>query len=254
VIKTGLVSVSFRKLSPREIVDVVSKAELDGIEWGGDVHVPHGDLRQARQVRRFMEDAGIKTAAYGSYYKAGENRQTGQVFENILATAIELESDIIRVWAGSVSSTNADEAHWTRVIEDLFRICEIALKANKTIALEYHANSLTDTKESARKLLDRVLCNNLKTLWQPAFDTSVCQNIERLNGIKDKLSNLHVFYWFPAYQRHLLLDGCNEWMKFFDVAKNIKGQRYALLEFFLDDSLDNFFKDAKVLKKMIEEI
>ena len=42
--KTGLCSVSFRKLTVEEIIAAVKDAGLDGIECGGDVHVPHGDV------------------------------------------------------------------------------------------------------------------------------------------------------------------------------------------------------------------
>ena len=43
---TGLVSVTFRDKTPAEIVSEVKKAGLDAIEWGGDVHVPHGDVKR----------------------------------------------------------------------------------------------------------------------------------------------------------------------------------------------------------------
>jgi hypothetical protein len=43
----GLVSVTFRKLAPAAIVELAVKAQLRSIEWGGDVHVPHGDVRAA---------------------------------------------------------------------------------------------------------------------------------------------------------------------------------------------------------------
>ena len=33
--KTGLTSVTFRKLSCEEIIQLASRARLDGIEWGG---------------------------------------------------------------------------------------------------------------------------------------------------------------------------------------------------------------------------
>ena len=46
IIKSGLVSITFRELNPLEIIRLVSKAGLDGIEWGGDVHVPHGDIKK----------------------------------------------------------------------------------------------------------------------------------------------------------------------------------------------------------------
>ena len=33
MISTGLVSISFRNLTAREVVDLVVEAKLDGIEW-----------------------------------------------------------------------------------------------------------------------------------------------------------------------------------------------------------------------------
>ena len=44
MIYPGLVSVTFRKLSPEEIVQLVVSSGLKGIEWGGDIHLPHGIL------------------------------------------------------------------------------------------------------------------------------------------------------------------------------------------------------------------
>ena len=71
MIQGGLVSASFRALAPGEIVDLVAQAGLAGIEWGGDVHVPHGDVACAREVYRRTVDAGLTVCSYGSYYRAG---------------------------------------------------------------------------------------------------------------------------------------------------------------------------------------
>ena len=58
--KCGLVSVSFRKNSPEEIVKLMKKADLSFVEWGSDVHVPEGNERHAELVRRLTEQAGIE--------------------------------------------------------------------------------------------------------------------------------------------------------------------------------------------------
>ena len=47
---SGLVSVSFRKESPEAIVAAAAQAGLQGIEWGGDIHVPCGDIENAKRV------------------------------------------------------------------------------------------------------------------------------------------------------------------------------------------------------------
>jgi 3-dehydroshikimate dehydratase len=60
--KLGLVSISFRPLSVEELIRLVTDVGLEGIEWGGDKHVPHGDLDTARRVRGQNEDAWFETA------------------------------------------------------------------------------------------------------------------------------------------------------------------------------------------------
>src|SRR6187549_164575 len=94
----GLVSVTFRQLPPREIVDLARRAELGGIEWGGDVHVPAGDAGRAREVRAMTEDAGLSIVAYGSYYRAGEEDEAA--FAPVLDSACALGAPAIRIWAG----------------------------------------------------------------------------------------------------------------------------------------------------------
>ena len=90
MIHPGLVSVTFRQLAPRTIVDLVAEAGLWGIEWGGDVHAPVGDLHIAREVRAMTLDAGLAVAAYGSYFRF----RPDDSFERVLETAIALGAPI----------------------------------------------------------------------------------------------------------------------------------------------------------------
>jgi len=104
MIHSGLVSITFRSLSPLEIIELVLKAGLKGIEWGADVHVPHGDLKRAREVRKLTADAGLSVAACGSYYRVGVSEAQGLAFENVLETAVALKAPTVRVWAGDKGS------------------------------------------------------------------------------------------------------------------------------------------------------
>ena len=79
MIYSGLVSVTFRALSPAEIVELVARAGLEGIEWGGDVHAPHGDVARARDVYRRTVDAGLAIPSYGSYYRPGKPAALGSI-------------------------------------------------------------------------------------------------------------------------------------------------------------------------------
>ena len=37
--KPGILSITFRKISPQQIIDLCVENRLQTIEWGGDVHV-----------------------------------------------------------------------------------------------------------------------------------------------------------------------------------------------------------------------
>jgi hypothetical protein len=52
MLSTGLVSITFRPLDPEEILRLAVQARIETIEWGGDVHVPVGDLDRARETGR----------------------------------------------------------------------------------------------------------------------------------------------------------------------------------------------------------
>ena len=76
MIKTGMVSVTFRQFDVDEVIRRTKEAGLMAIEWGGDVHVPHGDLDKARYTADKMRENGLEIASYGSYYRALED-ETG---------------------------------------------------------------------------------------------------------------------------------------------------------------------------------
>lgn len=253
MIHPGLVSITFRKLTPAEIVALVKKAGLRGIEWGGDVHVPHGDLARAREVRELTQEHGLTTAAYGSYYRAGQADGSGPLFEHVLETAVELGAPTIRVWPGTAGSDAVDEEGRWKVIHDLRRIAELAAKAGVSISTEFHGGTLTDTNESAGKLLVEVDHPNLFTYWQPHNGEETAACVEGLREVMPRVTNVHVFHWWPtATERHPLADGAERWAAFWDVIKKAPGDRYALLEFVQGDSPEAFLRDAQTLRQWLE--
>src|SRR5689334_8415517 len=80
----GLCSVSFRNLSAAEVVALAKQAHLRGIEWGGDVHVPHGEVETAKAVRDLTLAAGLGVPSYGSYYVVSESEKQGLHFQSVL--------------------------------------------------------------------------------------------------------------------------------------------------------------------------
>lgn len=251
--KTGLVSVTFRKLSPRDIVELVSKAGQQGIEWGGDVHVPHGDTAQAEQVRDLTRSAGLEVAAYGSYYRAATPDKSPE-FEAVLDSAEALGAPTIRVWAGNKASKDATDADRRAVEEDLRRICGLAGARGIRVALEYHGNTLTDSIPSARALLDALPLDNLDTLWQPPNGQPFEHCLDSLDSVLDRVSNVHVFHWKTGWSDRLpLAEGKDRWVPCLRRAAALPGDRWALMEFVPGDDPAAYLRDARVLNDWVEQ-
>jgi len=53
-IKLGLCRVTFRKSDPLSILKICKKSGIEGIEWGGDIHSPIGDITQAKYINNYL--------------------------------------------------------------------------------------------------------------------------------------------------------------------------------------------------------
>ncbi len=252
--KSGLVSISFRSLSVEELLKLVQSTGQQGIEWGGDVHVPHGDTSRAEEVARWTEEAGLEVAAYGSYYRLAETENVPE-FSAVLDSALALKAPSIRVWAGRRASLDADEAYRKAVEEDTRRICALAAKEDMRISFEYHGGTLTDSIPSAVELLGKLQLPNLDSLWQPpnGQPEEVCE--ESLESILPRVSNIHVFHWGNQgwNERYPLKDGRKRWTRYLEILhQHTRPDRWALLEFAMDDSPRQYKEDAGVLQELLK--
>jgi len=252
MLHTGLVSITFRNLSPKEIVDLVAKAGLEGIEWGGDIHVPHGDLKCAREVGAMTRDAGLAVPSYGSYYRIGE--KDGASFSDVLATAVELGAPLVRVWSGSKGSADADEAYRESIVLEAQQIADEAAAAGIETSCEFHGGALTDTNESAERFYGEVGRDNAKAYWQPNAN-DVNYNVGGLEALLPWLAHIHAFNWNwgdAGFDRLPLGDAPDKWKRYLQVAASTGREHFVMLEYVKDDSPEAFLEDAATLKSWIE--
>jgi len=254
VLKPGLVSITFRQLPPHEVVKAAARAGLEGIEWGGDVHVVHGDLGAAEQAARMTREAGLTVSSYGSYYRLGEEEQAVD-FRAVLDTALALEAPILRVWPGRRASADADDAYRARVAEDGRRAAGLASAAGVTLATEWHANSLTDSAESAVRLFRDVNHENFRTYWQARNNASVEACLADMEAALPRLVGVHVFQWAgPGNERRPLAECRAAWTAYLRRAAPAADQRFAMLEFTRDNAPAHMIEDAAVLRDILDEV
>jgi sugar phosphate isomerase/epimerase len=254
MISPGLVSISFRSLSAEDLILLVCKARLKDIEWGGDIHVPQGDIRKAKSVGEMTREAGLAVAAYGSYYRIGVS-EIEIPFGKILDTAEALEAPVIRTWAGKVGdSLSATEAEWKKIIEESRRVGKMAQDRGMMLSFEFHSGTLNDRAASCERLLNAIGLENVNTYWQPTLGIPAEDNLAMLQQVKDRVGHLHVFHWINGAERRPLEEGKEDWAKFLSVFKENPTQRFAMLEFIQDDDPDQFLEDAEALKALLADL
>jgi 3-dehydroshikimate dehydratase len=248
-VRTGLVSVTFRQLGVEEVVEVAEQAGLAAIEWGGDIHVPLGDLPAARKARALCEDRGIAIAAYGSYLRAGSVDR--EEIRTAVTTAVELGAPRIRVWAGSVGTAEAGVGDRMAVTRGLAELADVAAGSGIEIAMEFHRNTLTDEVDSTITLLLDVGAPNLTTYWQPPVDLNDAECLQQLEALMPWLSTVHVFSWWPSNTRLPLAARESLWRPVLDRLAAEPREINALLEFVADDSVSQFTTDAADLHSWV---
>jgi 3-dehydroshikimate dehydratase len=237
----GLVSVTFRQLSIEEIGELATACGLQAVEWGADVHVPPGDFVAARKAL----DTGLKVAAYGSYYRAGVTPR--DELPAILETAAELDAPLVRVWAGTSGSAECTDR--AVVVDALRHAVEHAEAMGTRISLEYHRNTLTDTLDSTVQLLEEV--PGAVPYWQPRGGQDVFSAVHEVRTLEPVTA--HVFSWGPGGGKDRLPLHARKdmWRPVLTELARDGVDRNVLLEFVIDDSPEEFRRDAKSLLSYI---
>ncbi len=257
---TGLTSITFRTLTADKIISLCRNAGVDGIEWGGDVHVPPAatdekdavlkSVAQAQSVAKKTTEAGLRIFSYGSYYKLAANRTIpfDRIWANTLAVAEALHAPIIRVWAGEYGSKDAPPNYKARLVDELKKISQMAAEKNISIGLEYHRKTLTDTKESCLELLQTVNMPNVYTYWQPNPDITMNEQLAEIALLRDYICIVHCFNWTPGNIRHPMHPAKNVWKQYW--MQLSKPDCPLLTEFVRNDEPRQFIADAQILKEI----
>lgn len=248
----GLVSISFRELTPFELVDVCVKDGIQAIEWGSDVHVPPHDLENAKKVKEYCNKNNISCPTYGSYYHIGVEEHIGNVdFSTLITTAKILDAKVIRIWPGKTASEDATPEYVDRCASQLRELCELAQKDDISLALEYHWKTLTDTAESTLNLIQKTNMPNLKTYWQMNYERNPEDHLKEIALLKGHIANIHTYFW-DGRTRLPFSEGEEIWRSYISQLKDHNVP--FMFEHLKDDSLTQLSEDTTVLKKLLTEV
>ena len=251
----GLCSVTFRELTTDEVIDLAAEAGIVGIEWGADVHVQPGDLDTARTVAERSAAAGVACPSYGTYLGARSPITDRVDVEAACRTAESLGATNLRVWAQLGVQPDADETDRAEVTSGIAVAAEVAADHGLTVGVEFHHGTLTETADSAIRLLTAIGAPNLFSYWQPNFWTEDPHDIDgqiaEMRAVRPHLSHLHTFWWLAKGERQPLIDGAAMWSAVLADAETTVNSwtedRYAFMEFVADDDPEQFRRDAATL-------
>lgn len=253
IFEPGLCSVTFRPLPPQAVIELASANGIKAIEWGGDIHVPPGDLDNARDVAARTAKAGLTVSSYGSYIFAPDFAP--EDVTATLETAKALGTSHIRIWPGSRKRPSADYSSAERraATEALATLARRADDYGMTIGLEYHPNSLTDTLPSSLQLLQDLPVPNLFFYWQPAPGLPLDDALVEISSLGSRICHLHVFAWLKDASRLPLRERADYWRACIDALPESDWTKpaYAMLEFVRSDDVSQFSEDAVTLKDVL---
>ena len=245
--RLGLVSVSFRQHSAKEILEAARKAGLSCIEWGSDVHAPYNDTERLIEIAELQKEYGIVCSSYGTYFCLGETPI--KELENSITAAKILDTNILRLWCGRKSGKDMADAEKNNLFEVCKRAADIAKAADVTLCMECHKKTYTQRLEDAITLMREVNSPCFRMYWQPFQWQSVEENLTYAEAIDPFTQHIHVFQWKDK-ERFSLNEGIEEWREYLNKFSN---PRILLLEFMPKGTLEELKCEADALRNIIGE-
>ena len=241
----GLVSISFRKHTPREIAKAARNAGLTSIEWGSDVHAPPHDAEALDMIVSLQQEYSLSCSSYGTYFRLGET-SLDELFAYI-AAAKRLGTHVLRLWCGTKNGAEYTPEEREHLFLQCKKAAEIATAENVVLCMECHKSTYTQSLSHAIELMQEINSPHFRMYWQPFQWQDMAQNLAYAKAIAPYTYHVHVFHW-KGKQRLSLEDGIDEWREYLGL---LPPPRTLLLEFMPDDHLQTLPHEVQILKKLI---
>lgn len=243
----GLVSVSFRKNTVREILEAMHAVGLSCVEWGSDVHAPCGDLEKLREIVTLQKKYGIACVSYGTYFRFTVTPM--EELENYIRAAKLLGTNILRLWCGNKSGANMTAEERETLLTLCRQAAQIAEQHNVIFCLECHRDTFTENINDAVWLMEEVNSPAFRMYWQPFQWQTPEENCINAGKIAPFAEHIHVFYR-EGEQKLPLSNAISQWQAYL---KNFSTPRALLLEFMPQNSIEELKTEAAALRMIAGE-
>lgn len=214
--QVGFTTTTFRNIKNIEdIVRIASQTGVDCIEWGADIHIKY--VETAKRAKKLCDDAGIRSYAYGSYYRVGTGNK--DEWRNICEIASAIGADIIRVWLGNADSEKTDDNTYKKMVEDAKSMCAVASEYKLTVCPECHDNTYNNNTDAFLRIRNDIGCDNFRTYFQSRYKKKD-YDLDRIERTLPFIGCVHISYfdmfreqfpnYRPSYMNDILLKLKNE--------------------------------------------
>ena len=187
--KLGLCSVTFRKKSAVQVIELAKKAGIGYIEWGGDVHVTN--IEEARLVKSMCDNECIKICSYGSYFNCKEYDE--QKWTEICTIAKTMGAESIRVWLGKKDSEITSEEEYNNLVANTRKMCDIAAEHDLLVCPECHDNTFNNNTDAILRFIGDLKKDNFRTYFQSRY-FRMEYDLDRIDRTFDYIKDVHVSY------------------------------------------------------------
>jgi len=243
----GLVSVSFRHHSPKEILEAAKATGLSCIEWGSDVHAPYRDIERLREIAELQREYGIFCSSYGTYFRLGETPI--EELEAYIQAAKILGTDILRLWCGRKSGRDMTDEERKVLLGDCKKAAEIAEVDGVTLCMECHKKTFTENPDDAVRLMETIHSPHFRMYWQPFQWQTHEENVINATKIANYAEHIHVFHW-RGKQTLPLGEAITDWQSYL---KQFSTPRTLLLEFMPNGTIEELAVEASALRTIVGE-
>ena len=134
-----------------------------------------------------------------------------------------------------------------KLYADCRKAADIAEEYGVKLCMECHNDTLTDWKEPALALMQKINSPAFRMYWQPNQHRTLEENVAYAKLLAPYTEHLHVFNW-KGDNKYPLADGIEIWQTYLN---EFSDDKYLLLEFMPDDKIETLPTEAEALRKII---